>query len=83
MYPHGDNARQFAYMVKHGMTPLQALQAATISSATLLGKDKDLGSITVSKFADLVAVACDPLQDIECLRKVRGVVKEGRPVGME
>lgn len=83
VYPHGDNARQFAYMVKHGMTPLQALQSATISSATLLGKDKDLGSITVSKFADLVAVACDPLQDIECLRKVRGVVKEGQLVGME
>ena len=83
VYPHGDNARQFAYMVKYGMTPLQALQSATIVSAQLLGKDKDLGSITEGKFADLVAVACDPLQDIECLRQVRGVVKDGRLVGME
>lgn len=83
VYPHGDNARQFAYMVKYGMTPLQALQSATLVSAELLGKEKDLGSISVGKFADLVAVECDPLQDIECLRKVRGVMKEGRPVGLE
>lgn len=80
VYPHGDNARQFAYMVKYGMTPLQALQSATIDAATLLGKDKELGSITVGKLADLVAVACDPLTDVECLRQVRGVVKDGKPV---
>jgi imidazolonepropionase-like amidohydrolase len=83
VYPHGDNARQFAYMVKYGMTPLQALQSATIVSAQLLDKDKDLGSIAVGKFCDLVAVDCDPLKDIECLRQVRGVVKEGQQVGME
>lgn len=83
VYPHGDNARQFAYMVKYGMTPLQALQSATISSAKLLGKDKEIGSIAVGKAADLVAVQCDPLQDIECLRQVRGVVKGGRPVSLD
>lgn len=83
VYPHGDNARQFAYMVKYGMTPLQALQSATISSARLLGKEKEIGSIAVGKFADLVAVQCDPLRDIECLRKVRGVVKAGQPVALE
>jgi imidazolonepropionase-like amidohydrolase len=83
VYPHGDNARQFAYMVKYGMTPLQALQSATINSARLLGKEKEIGSIAVGKSADLVAVACDPLQDIECLRKVRGVVKAGQPVALE
>ena len=83
VYPHGDNARQFAFMVKYGMSPLQALQSATLVSAQLLGRDKDLGSIAVGKFADLVAVECDPLQDIECLRKVRGVVKEGRLAGRE
>ena len=83
VYPHGDNARQFAYMVKYGMTSLQALQSATIVSAQLLDKEKDIGSIAVGKFADLVAVACDPLQDIECLRKVRGVVKAGQPVALE
>jgi imidazolonepropionase-like amidohydrolase len=65
------------------MSPLQALQSATLVSAQLLGRDKDLGSIAVGKFADLVAVECDPLQDIECLRKVRGVVKEGRLAGRE
>jgi imidazolonepropionase-like amidohydrolase len=83
VYPHGDNARQFAYMVKYGMTPLQALQSATINSATLLGKEKELGSIAVGKYADLVAVACNPLQDIECLRQVRGVVKDGQPVALD
>lgn len=83
VYPHGDNARQFAYMVKYGMTPLQALQSATIVSAQLLGKEKELGSIAVGKSADLVAVQCDPLQDIECLRKVRGVVKAGQPVALD
>ena len=83
VYPHGDNARQFAYMVKYGMTPLQAIRSATIGSATLLGKEKELGSITVGKFADLVAVECDPLQNVECLRKVRGVVKAGQPVSLD
>ena len=83
VYPHGDNARQFAYMVKYGMTPLQALQSATLVSAQLLDKEKEIGSIAVGKFADLVAVQCDPLQDIECLRKVRGVVKAGQPVSLD
>jgi imidazolonepropionase-like amidohydrolase len=83
VYPHGDNARQFSYMVKYGMTPLQALQSATIVSAQLLGKEKEIGSIAVGKSADLVAVQCDPLQDIECLRKVRGVVKAGQAVSLD
>jgi len=83
VYPHGDNARQFAYMVKYGMTPLQALQSATINSAKLLGKDREIGSIAMGKAADLVAVQCDPLRDIECLRKVRGVVKAGQPVALD
>ncbi|MEO8364953.1 MAG: amidohydrolase family protein [Pseudoxanthomonas sp.] len=83
VYPHGDNARQFAYMVRYGLTPLQAIQAATINSATLLGKENELGSISVGKAADLVAVQCDPLQDVECLRQVRGVVKAGQPVALD
>jgi imidazolonepropionase-like amidohydrolase len=83
VYPHGDNARQFAYMVRYGMTPLQAIRSATIDSARLLGKDQELGSIAVGKVADMVAVACDPLQDVECLRQVRGVVKDGKSVPLE
>lgn len=83
VYPHGDNARQFAYMVRYGMTPLQAIRAATIDAARLLGQEQELGSIAVGKAADLVAVACDPLQDIECLRQVRGVVKEGKSLALD
>ena len=83
VYPHGDNARQFAYMVRYGMTPLQAIRAATLESARLLGKEKELGSIAPGKLADLVALACDPLADIACLQQVRGVVKAGVPVALD
>lgn len=83
VYPHGDNARQFAYMVKYGMSPLQAIRAATLDAATLLGRQDTLGSIAPGKFADAVAVACDPLADIACLRQVRGVVKEGRRIALD
>ncbi|HEY2346750.1 MAG TPA: amidohydrolase family protein [Xanthomonadaceae bacterium] len=77
VYPHGDNARQFAYMVKYGMTPLQAIQASTIEAAKLLRKEKELGSIAPGKSADMVAVAGDPLADIRLLEHVQGVVKQG------
>jgi imidazolonepropionase-like amidohydrolase len=83
VYPYGDDARQFAYMVRYGLSPLQAIQSATINSARLLDKENDLGSITVGKRADLVGVACDPLKDVNCLRQVRGVVKDGQPVCLE
>jgi hypothetical protein len=77
VYPHGDNARQFAYMVRYGLTPLQAIRAATIDTATLLGHADTLGSIAPGKSADLIAVTGDPLADIEVLRRVDAVVKEG------
>jgi imidazolonepropionase-like amidohydrolase len=83
VFLHGDNARQFAYMVRYGMTPMQAIQSATIEAARLMQWDQDLGSITVSKYADLVAVQCDPLKDIECLRQVQAVMKGGKLVPME
>ena len=81
VYPHGDNARQFAYMVRYGLNPMGAIRAATINSAQLLGRERDLGSIVAGKYADLIAVEGDPLQDIERLRSVRGVMKGGRIVG--
>lgn len=83
VYPHGDNARQFAYMVRYGLTQMDAIRAATLSSAQLLGKERDLGSITVGKFADLIAVEGDPLTDIDKLRQVRGVIKAGRQIGLD
>lgn len=83
VYPHGDNARQFAYMVRYGLTPMQAIQSATIDAAQLLGKESELGSIAAGKAADLVAVACDPLKEIDCLRQVKGVVKAGAQVPLD
>jgi imidazolonepropionase-like amidohydrolase len=83
VYPHGDNAKQFAYMVRYGLTPMEAIRASTLSSAQLLAKDKDLGSIATGKFADLIAVEGDPLQDIDKLRQVRGVVKAGRQIRLD
>lgn len=80
VYPHGGNAKQFAYMVRYGMTPMQAIQSATIRTAELLGKERELGSIAPGRFADLVAVARDPLGDITALENVAHVMKDGRIV---
>jgi imidazolonepropionase-like amidohydrolase len=77
VYPHGDNARQFAYMVRYGLTPMQAIQSATINPARLLGREREIGSIAPGKSADLVAVAGDPIANIEVLRDVRAVIKAG------
>ena len=77
VYPHGDNARQFAYMVKYGMTPAQAIRSATSSAADLLGRSQDIGSIEAGKLADLVAVEGDPLADIRLLEHVTFVMKGG------
>jgi len=75
--PYGTSGKQFAYMVKYGMTPMQAIQAATSSAADLLGHSKEVGSIKPGKFADLVAVSRDPLQDISVLENVEFVMKDG------
>jgi imidazolonepropionase-like amidohydrolase len=77
VYPHGDNPKQLAVMVKYGMTPLQALQAATIVGADALGRKDDLGVIYAGHFADIIAVNGDPLADVRELEKVTFVMKGG------
>ena len=76
--PHGINARQFAFMVKYGMTPMQAIQSATVNAADLIGHSKLFGSITPGKSADIIAVAGDPLADIRALEHIEFVMKEGK-----
>jgi len=78
VYPHGDNARQFAYMVKYGMTTLEAIRSATISAAASLGRSQELGSIAPGKFANIIAVEGDPLEDIRRLERVSAVIWKGR-----
>jgi imidazolonepropionase-like amidohydrolase len=81
VHPHGENARQFAWMVRYGMTPLQAIQSATINSAQALGRPGDgVGEIAVGKFADLIAVRGDPLANVAVLEQVPVVVKGGAVV---
>jgi imidazolonepropionase-like amidohydrolase len=80
VYPHGDNAKQFYYMVKYGMTPMQAIQAATINGADLLGWKDRIGSVTPGKYADLIAVNGDPLADPAELTHVKFVMKGGAVV---
>lgn len=77
VYPHGDNARQFYYMVKFGMTPAQAIHAATSNAADLLGRSKDIGTIEAGKYADIIAVDNDPLSDVRVLEHVSFVMKGG------
>jgi imidazolonepropionase-like amidohydrolase len=78
VYPHGQNAKEFAYMVEAGMPAAYTLQAATTHAAELLKQAKDLGSLEAGKFADIVAVAGNPLEDISVMQKVGFVMKAGQ-----
>jgi len=80
VYPHGLNAHEFAVMVKLGMTPLAAIQAATLNAADLLGWADRVGSLEPGHFADLIAVEGDPLQDVTVLQDVKVVMKGGEVV---
>ena len=77
VYPHGDNALQFAKMVEWGMTPLQAIQAATVNAGEALGRSADVGAIAVGRYGDIIAVAGDPLADVSVLRSPKAVIKGG------
>lgn len=76
-YPHGMAARQFAYMVRHGMTSAQAIQSATVAAAELMGWQDRVGAIEPGRFADLIAVRRDPLDDVDALTDVAFVMKGG------
>lgn len=77
VYPHGWNGKQFAKMVEWGLTPMQAIQAATVNAADLLDRNDSVGSVTAGKFADIIAVKSDPLEDISVLEDVSFVMKGG------
>lgn len=80
IYPHGLNANQLPYMVKYGMTPMQAIQSATIDAATMMGWNDQVGSVAAGKYADIIAVEGDPLADVGRYRKVVFVMKGGEIV---
>ncbi|HEY2781049.1 MAG TPA: amidohydrolase family protein [Steroidobacteraceae bacterium] len=80
VYPNGDNAHQFVTMVKWGMTPMQAIQAATANAAEALGRQSDVGAIAIGRYGDLIAVAGDPLADVARLQSVAFVMKGGEVV---
>lgn len=69
VYPNGFNARQFVNMVKRGMTPMQAIQAATVNAAEALGRTSEVGAIAIGRYGDLIAVSGDPLADVSRLRR--------------
>jgi imidazolonepropionase-like amidohydrolase len=77
VYPHGDNAGQFGKMVEWGMTPVDAIRAATTKAAEALGREADVGQIVAGRYADIIAVAGDPTKDVATLRDVKMVVKGG------
>jgi imidazolonepropionase-like amidohydrolase len=78
VYPHGDNAKQFHYMVKFGMTPAGAIHAATSSAADLIDRTHDVGTLEAGKYADLIAVTANPLERVEALEHVSFVMKGGK-----
>ena len=80
VYPHGDNAKQFRYMVQFGLTPAQAIRSATSAAADLLGRAEHVGTIQPGRFADLIALPGDPLADVRLLESIPVVIKGGQLV---
>jgi imidazolonepropionase-like amidohydrolase len=82
MVRHGNNAGDLAELTRIGLTAAQAIQVATINSAAAIGRSDDLGSLEPGKFADLIAVRGDPLQDIQVMQQISAVMREGRLVAL-
>ena len=80
IYPHGQNARQFAIMVEYGMPPAEAIRSATWNAAQALGRERDVGAIVTGRYGDLIAVSGDPLADVRMLETVPVVIKGGAVV---
>ncbi|MHC5112673.1 MAG: Xaa-Pro dipeptidase [Planctomycetota bacterium] len=78
VYPHGDNGKQFFYMVEYGMSPMQALQAATVHAADLIGWPEDVGAVAEGFYADIIAVDSNPLEDVTVMENVSFVMKGGK-----
>lgn len=78
VYPHGDNGKQLAYLVKHGMSPMQALQTATINTASLFGMQAQVGAVSEGRLADIIAVQGNPLEDMQLMEQVTFVMKDGK-----
>ena len=83
VYPHGWNARQLPYMVRHGMTPMAAIRSATVVAAELLGWQDRVGALAPGRLADVIAVPGDPLDDLELLADVPFVMQGGRVLKWE
>jgi imidazolonepropionase-like amidohydrolase len=77
VYPHGQNARQLAYLVRYGMNAMEAIRTATLNTASLFGIEDQTGSLAVGKHADIIAVYANPLDDIRALERVSFVMKRG------
>jgi imidazolonepropionase-like amidohydrolase len=80
VFPYGLGARQFSYMVRYGMSPMQAIQSATTEAARALGKEGEVGTLRPGAWGDLVAVRADPLADVSALERVEAVIKGGEVV---
>ena len=80
MSNHGENAQEFAILVRAGMPPLEAIKAATWNAADLIGDTADIGSVQPGRYADIIAVTGDPLKDVTVLEHVQFVMKGGQVV---
>jgi imidazolonepropionase-like amidohydrolase len=78
VFPHGENAKEFVYMVEAGMPAIEAIRAATLNAAQLLDQSTKLGSLEPGFAADMIAVSGDPLLDVSLLQQVKFVMKEGK-----